>query len=62
MEFKKKHSPRLAGGAETGSHAEGTSGKAAAGGVGVPHLGADKLGGTTGERDRPHNPGLQWGN
>ena len=25
----------------------------------VPHLHADKLGGTTGERDRPRNPGFQ---
>ena len=25
----------------------------------VPHLCADKLGGTTGERDRPHNPRFQ---
>ena len=24
---------------------------------GVPHLCADKLGGTTGVQDRPHNPG-----
>ena len=27
----------------------------------VPHLTADKLGGTTGERDRPSNPGFQCG-
>ena len=27
----------------------------------VPHLHADKPGGTTGERDRPHNPGFQHG-
>ena len=26
-----------------------------------PHSCADKLGGTTGERDRPHNPGFQGG-
>ena len=25
----------------------------------IPHLNADKLGGTTGERHRPCNPGLQ---
>ena len=25
----------------------------------VPHSCADKLGGTTGEQDRPHNPGFQ---
>ena len=28
----------------------------------IPHLHADKPGGTTGEQDRPHNPGFQWGN
>ena len=27
----------------------------------VPHLRADKLGGTTGEQDRLHNPGFQVG-
>ena len=27
----------------------------------VPHLRADKPGGTTGEGDRPHNPGFQHG-
>ena len=27
----------------------------------VPHLHADKPVGTTGERDRPHNPGFQCG-
>ena len=27
----------------------------------VPHLHADKPGGTTGEPDRPHNPGFQHG-
>ena len=27
----------------------------------VPHLYANKLGGTTVERDRPHNPGFQHG-
>ena len=27
----------------------------------VPHLRADKPGGTTGEQDRPHNPGFQRG-
>ena len=44
-------------------------GEAVAGGLGqmrwlldpqaVPHLHADKLGETTGEQDRPHNPGFQ---
>ena len=29
--------------------------------VAVPHLCADKLGGTTGEGDRPCNPGFQPG-
>ena len=27
----------------------------------VPHSHADRPGGTTGEEDRPRNPGLQWG-
>ena len=27
----------------------------------VPHFHADKPGGTTGERERPHNPGFQHG-
>ena len=49
--------------------AERTHGKVAAGGLGqarwqlvnrvVPHLCADKLGGTTGEQVRPDNPGFQ---
>ena len=29
--------------------------------AGIPHVHADKLGGTTGEGDRPHNPGFQHG-
>ena len=58
----KKHSPRLAGGAETGSQAERTRSEGAAGGPGVPHPHADKPGGTIGEQDRPHDPGLQQGN
>ena len=33
--------------------------KAAAGEWAVPHLRADKLGGITGEPDKPLNPGLQ---
>ena len=32
------------------------------GGAVVPHLQADKLGGTTGEQDRLHNPEFQRGN
>ena len=68
-EIKKTHSSRLVGGVEMGSRAEGTCGKAVAGGLGqarwqvvdqaVPHVCADKVGGTTGERDRLHNTGLQ---
>ena len=27
----------------------------------IPHLYVDKLGGTTGKQDRPHNPGFQCG-
>ena len=48
-ELKKKHSFRLVGGVER------TCSKAAVGRPGVPHLCADKLGGTTGEQDRPQN-------
>ena len=52
-----------------GSRVERTHGRAAAGGPGqarwwladrvVPHWSADKPGGTTGEQDGPHNPGVQ---
>ena len=64
-ELKKKHSPRPAGGAETGSWVERTHSEAVAGGagvatagrLGVPHPHADKLGGITGERDRPATQG-----
>ena len=68
-ELKKKHSPRPVGELETGSQAERTGSKAAAGGPGwarrrlaewaVPLSCADKPGGTTGDPDRPHNTGLQ---
>ena len=68
-EFKKKHSPRTVGGVKMGSQGgedlqQGGSwrtgaGKAAAGRVVVPCLCAKKLGGTTGEQDRPRNTGLQ---
>ena len=57
--LKKKHSTRLVGGAKTGSGAERTHGKTVAGepgwarwwlaDQGVPHLRADKPGGTTGK-------------
>ena len=70
-ELKKKHSSRLVGGVEIGSWAERTHGKAAAEGPrwarwqlvdwAVTHSHADKLGGTTGEQDRPLNPGFQHG-
>ena len=66
-EIKKKHSSRPIGGAERGSQAERTQGKAAAGG---PSKVADCGGGWAklqlageaaagGPGDRPHNPGLQ---
>ena len=61
-ELKKKHSSRTGGGAER------THSKTAAGGPGqarqwladqaVPHLCVDKPRGTSGEQDRPHNPGF----
>ena len=37
------------------------AGEAAAEEQADPHLHADKLGGTTGERDRQRNPGFQHG-
>ena len=53
-ELRKKHSSRLVGGTEVDNWVERTHGKAMAGGPGwaqwqlvVPHLHADKLGGTT---------------
>ena len=68
-ELKKKHLPRHVGGAETGSWVESTHSKVAARGLGwvqqqlvdwaFPHLCADKPGGTTGEQDRPCNPGFR---
>ena len=68
-ELKKKHSSRPIGRAEMGSRAERIHGKVVAGGpgrargqlaeLGIPHSSADKLGGTTEERDRQHSPGFQ---
>ena len=58
-ELKKKHSPRLAGGAETGSQVERTHRKAAAGGAGFPHPCVDKPGRTTGEAKQTCNAGFQ---
>ena len=68
-ELEKKHLSRLVGEAEMGSWVEKTCSNAAAGelgwarwwlGVGaVPHPCADKLGGTTGELDRPFKPEFQ---
>ena len=65
----KKHSSRPVGGVETGSQVERTHRKAVVGGLGqarqqlvdwaVPHSRADEPRGTTGERDRPNNPGFQ---
>ena len=71
-ELKKKHSRRLVGGAERGSWTERTHSKTASRRLGqakrwwlvdwvVPHLCADKLGETTGEQNRLHNPGFQYG-
>ena len=73
-ELNKKHSSRLVGGAETGSQGgedvgQGSShwwtGQARWWLVHqiVPYSRADKLGGTTGEQDKAHNPGFQhWEN
>ena len=73
-ELKKKYSSRPVGGEEMGSRVERTLGKAGGPGQArqrltdqvrqqlvdraVPHLHADKQGGTTRERDRPCNPGF----
>ena len=40
---------------------EDQAGKTLAGGPGVPHFCANKPGGTTGEQNRPYNPGFQHG-
>ena len=70
-ELKKKHSYRLVWGVEMGSWVERTWGKVEAGELGqarwrledwvVLRSCADTLGGTTGERYRPRNPGFQCG-
>ena len=68
-EIKKKHSSRPVGGAETGSWAERTHGKAAAGrpskvvdcGAGWAKLQLASEGVAGGLGDRPRNPGLQHG-
>ena len=55
---------QLVGGVEMGSWSERTCCKVARWQLvewEVPHLRADKLGGTTGEQDRLHNPGFQVG-
>ena len=49
-ELKKKHSSIVGGGAER-MHGKAVDGS--------PHLRVDKPGGTTGEQDRPGNPGFQ---
>ena len=66
-ELKKKHSSRLVGEVETGSQGR-EDGQCNRPGWArgqlvdwvVPHSRADKLGGTTGEQDRPHNRGFEW--
>ena len=67
--LKKKHSSRLVGGAEMGSQGGENVRQGSSWQTGqarwwlpdqtVPHSHVDKLGGTTGELDRPHNPGFQ---
>ena len=57
-ELKKKHPSRLVEGAEMGS--QGMERQQFADQV-VPYLCVDKLGGTTGEWDRPLRPGFQYG-
>ena len=58
---KKKHSPRPAGGAETGSRAARTCSRVRLADRAVPHSRADKPGGTTGEQDRPTTQGPSAG-
>ena len=67
-ELKKKHSTRPVGGVDINSQGgedvlQGSrwrTGRARQQLV-VPYLCADKPGGTTGEQDRPYNPGFQCG-
>ena len=63
-ELKKKHSSRLVGGAEMGSQGgeevwRGGGWRTRQGRLVVPHSHADKPGETSGEQDRPQNPGFQ---
>ena len=59
-ELKKKHSSRVVGGAEMGSQGkEDVWPWWQLVDQAVPHSPTDKAGGTTGERDRPRDPGLQ---
>ena len=66
-ELKKKHPSRQVGRVETGSRdGENVQQGSRLGWAkwqlvdwAVPHFRADKQGGTTGARDRPHNPGFQ---
>ena len=56
-ELKRKHLSRLAGGAEMDSQG-GEDVRWWLADQPVSHLRADKLGETTGERNKPHNPGF----
>ena len=67
-ELKKKHSFRLVGGVETGSVGRGgvarwqdRTGRWRLADLAVPHSHGDKLGRTTGEQEKPRNPGFQHG-
>ena len=58
--LKKKHLPRLVGGTETGNWGgEDRVGRSRLADQVVPHSHVDKLGRTTGEQDKPRNPGFQ---
>ena len=59
-ELKKKHSPRLVGRAEMGSWGGEDMQTRWQLNQAVPHSCVDNPGETTGEQDRPHNPGLQY--
>ena len=67
-ELKKKHSSRLVGGGRERQPGQREctarqwlEGRVCEADWVVPHSCADKLGGTTGEGDRPNNPGFQGG-
>ena len=59
--LRKKHSPRSDGGAETAARRRGLMARQQLEDRAVPHSSAVKLGGTTGERNRPTTQGSSTG-